>query len=48
MSAGMVGANPHAMEPAVNAAMPMRKMRLRPKRSPSAPPVSMSAARKSV
>src|SRR5258706_9669882 len=48
ISIRMLGASPQAIEPAVNTATPMRKMRLRPSRSPSAPPVSMSAARKSV
>src|SRR5258708_7321741 len=46
--AAILGASPHATEPAVNTATPIAKMRLRPNRSPRAPPVSMSEATKSV
>src|SRR5260221_14248948 len=48
MRAAIFGASPHATEPAVNTATPIAKMRLRPNRSPKAPPVSMSDATKSV
>ena len=37
-------ASPHSTEAAVNQTTPMRKMRRRPKRSPSAPPSSTNAA----
>ena len=40
-----VGARPQQAEATANQAMPMEKMRLRPKRSPSEPPRSRNAAR---
>ena len=43
-SASMPGAIPHPIDPAANTTMPAVKMRLRPKRSPAAPPIRASAA----
>src|SRR5258708_15779180 len=40
-----VGANPQNIEPSRNSTIPARKRRLRPKRSPSVPPVSKRAAK---
>ncbi len=40
-----VGANPQNVEPIRNSTSPSRKKRLRPKRSPSVPPVSIRAAK---
>ena len=48
MSVSMLGASAASAEPSVNTARPMPNMRLRPKRSPSAAPVSSSTAKVSV
>ena len=48
ISAAVVGASAAAAEATVNAETPMTNMRLRPKRSPSAAPVSSSTAKVSV
>ena len=40
----MLGASAAAAEDTVNSAMPLMNIRLRPKRSPSAAPVSSSTA----
>ena len=48
ISAPVVGASAAAAEATVNAETPMTNMRLRPKRSPSAAPVSSSTAKVSV
>ena len=43
-SSPALGAKPQAAEATANQAMPMEKMRRRPKRSPSEPPRSRKAA----
>ena len=48
MRAPMLGATAAAAEPSVKMPRPTRNMRLRPKRSPSAAPVSRSTAKVSV
>src|SRR5262245_54447090 len=47
MSSLMLDARPHHTEAAVNSATPIANTRLRPKRSPAAPPTSSSADKKS-
>ncbi len=47
ISSWMLDARPHHSEAAVNSTTPMENTRLRPKRSPAAPPTSSSAPRKS-
>ena len=42
------GASAHAIEDSVKPAMPMTKMRRRPKMSPSRPPTIMNTAKASV
>ena len=48
MSCPTLGASPHHTEAAVKTTTPTKNTRLRPKRSPSEPPVRISAAKKSV
>ena len=48
MSTPMSGASPHSAEASANQITPMRKIRRRPSRSPSAPPSRISPARVSV
>ena len=47
-SCAALAAKPHHTEAAANIAMPITKVPRRPNRSPSAPPISTSAARHSV